>query len=199
MSDEEDRAPVGGIEHVGDERLRRRFIEVRRGLVEEEDGRIGEERPGDDEPLALSAGEPHPVLPDEGVEPVGKARDPLVEPRAAEAPRSSSSVASGRASLRFSRMVESNTCASWPASANMRRTSSCRSSRASRPPIVTRPSSGSRNRRRRFVTVVFPAPLGPTSATRFPGSSRRSKPLEGRKLLRRVAGRHSFQRDRDIA
>ena len=35
---------------------------------------------------------------------------------------------------------------------------------------------GSRNRRRRFVTVVFPAPLGPTSATRCPGSMGVSTP-----------------------
>ena len=45
------------------------------------------------------------------------------------------------------------------------------------PASVTRPSSGSRKRRRRFVTVVLPAPLGPTSAMRRPGASRRSKPL----------------------
>ena len=67
-------------------------------------------------------------------------------------------------------MDEANTCASWPASAKVRRTSSCRSSRTSRPPMTTRPRSGSRKRRKRFVTVVLPAPLGPTSATRCPGS-----------------------------
>ena len=43
------------------------------------------------------------------------------------APCSSSSVASGLARRRFSRIVESKTCASCPASANVLRTSSCRS------------------------------------------------------------------------
>ena len=111
---------------------------------------------------------------------------------------SSSSVAPGRARRRFSRIVESNTCASWPARANVRRTSSCRRSRTSRPPIVTRPCSGSRKRSRRFVTVVFPAPLGPTSATRPPGSSRRSKRSSAGARVSRVPGGHAFERDHGI-
>ncbi len=59
--------------------------------------------------------------------------------------------APGRASRRFSRIVESKRCASWPASANVRRTSSWRYSRRSRPSSVTRPCSGSRKRSSRFV------------------------------------------------
>ena len=77
----------------------------------------------------------------------------------------------------------------------VRRTSCCRSSRRSRPPSVTRPRSGSRKRSSRFVTVVLPAPLGPTSATRRPGSSRRSKPVDAGALPRRVGGGHALERD----
>ena len=57
-----------------------------------------------------------------------------------------------------------------------RPTSSWRYSRRSRPARVTRPCSGSRKRRRRLTTVVLPEPLGPTSATFRPGSSRRLTP-----------------------
>ena len=78
----------------------------------------------------------------------------------------------------------------------MRRTSSCRYSRRSRPAIVTRPCSGSRKRSSRFVTVVLPAPLGPTSATLRPGSSCRSKSFERRPLVTAVAGGHALERDR---
>ena len=140
-------------------------IEVGRGLVEHQHGRIGQERAREREPLPLTARELRPLLADQGVEPVRERGDPLVRAaRSRSASSRSASEAAGRASLRFARIVESKTCASWPASANCRRTSSCRYSRTSRPSIVTRPCSGSRKRRSRFMTVVFPAPLGPTSA-----------------------------------
>ena len=45
------------------------------------------------------------------------------------------------------------------------------------PPRVTRPALGSRNRSSTMARVVFPAPLGPTTATRRPAGTVRSIPL----------------------
>ena len=45
------------------------------------------------------------------------------------------------------------------------------------------------------MTVVLPAPLGPTSAIRRPGSSLRSKRGQHRRLAGRIAGGHAFERD----
>ena len=113
--------------------------------------------------------------------------------RAARTAMSSASVAPGRARRRFSRIVELKTCAPWPARANVGRTSSCRISRMSQPPIVTRPDAGSRKRKRRFVTVVLPAPLSPTSATRRPGAITRSNASSTGGSVRRVACRHRLE------
>ena len=84
MRDQEDRAAVGGVEDVGDERLGRLAVEMRGRLVEDEHRRIGEERPRDDEALALAAGELRSLLPDERVEAVRERLDPVVEPRTAQ-------------------------------------------------------------------------------------------------------------------
>ena len=137
---------------------------------------------------AAGAGRPRAAAPPRrrACRAVREARDPVPEPRAARAPRSSSRVASRRAG----RAAGSRGCSSRTGARPGRRgrsrarTSSCRYSRRSRPPSVTRPCSGSRKRSSRFATVVLPAPLGPTSATRRPGSSRRSTPSQGRPLAR---------------
>ena len=81
MRDQEDGAVAGRVEDVGDERLGRVRVEVRRRLVEEEHRRVREQRPRDDEPLALAAGEPPSLLADERVQPVRERRDPVGEPR----------------------------------------------------------------------------------------------------------------------
>jgi hypothetical protein len=88
----------------------------------------------------------------------------------------SSSLAPGRARQTFSRMLAEKRWESWPATAIARRTSAWRYSRRSRPASRDRPASGSRKRSSRLTTVVFPAPLGPTRATRDPGSRRRLTP-----------------------
>ena len=120
VRDQEDGAVAGRVEHVVHERLGRRRVEVRRRLVEHEHGRVGEQGAREREALALAAREPRPVLADERVEAVGERRDPLAEPRAPERrPRARRRSRVGRASRRFSRIVESKTCASWPASANV--------------------------------------------------------------------------------
>ena len=66
-------------------------VEVLGGLVEHEHGEVGEQRAGQRQPLPLAAGEPRPVLADEGVEPVGQRRRPSPAAGPARARRRSSS------------------------------------------------------------------------------------------------------------
>ncbi len=84
MRDQEDRATIGRFEHVADERLGGRFVEVRGRLVEEEHRSVREQRSCDDEALALTAGELRSLLADERVEPVRQRFDPVVETRPAQ-------------------------------------------------------------------------------------------------------------------
>ena len=59
-------------------------VEVRGRLVEHEHGRVREQRAGDDEALALPAGELAAVLADERVPAVGKRAHPVQDPRSPE-------------------------------------------------------------------------------------------------------------------
>ena len=168
---------------------------MRGRLVEHEHRRVREQRAGDDEPLALAARELAALLADERVEPVAAgARPSRQDPRPPRAPPRSRRRSPRAAPRRtFSRIVVEKRCASWPATAIARRTSSWRYSRRSRPPSVTRPASGSRKRSSRFVTVVLPAPLGPTSATRRPARA------GGRRRRARAARRARSARGRPRA
>ena len=58
-------------------------IEVRRGLVEDQDRRIGQDGAGDGEALALPAAQPDPVLADPGVVARRQGRDGVVDAGAA--------------------------------------------------------------------------------------------------------------------
>ncbi len=53
-------------------------VEVAGRLVEDEDRRVGQDGPGDRQPLPLAAAEPDPSLADEGVVAVGQVLDELV-------------------------------------------------------------------------------------------------------------------------
>jgi hypothetical protein len=79
VGDQEHRPVFRRRQHVADECLRSRTVEMGRRLVQDQDGRIGEQRPGDGEPLPLAARKAATVLADQRVEAVGKARDPRVE------------------------------------------------------------------------------------------------------------------------
>ena len=52
-------------------------VEVAGGLVEDEDPRVGQDGPGDGQPLPLAAAEPHAALADQRVVAVGQALDEL--------------------------------------------------------------------------------------------------------------------------
>jgi hypothetical protein len=159
VGDTDDRAVAGCVEHVRPPEPRpypdRAVRSARRGS-----GRARPRRAplAHDQPLALPRRRGASVLADERVEPSGS-DSTHSRSRACERSSSSSSVASGSASRRFSRIVESNTCASCP------RARTCPHvllPELAQVATVDRHAAGgrSRNRSRRFVTVVFPAPLG---------------------------------------
>ena len=99
------------------------------------------------------------------------------------APRARASVASGRASREVGADGRSKTCASWPASANVARTSSCRYSRSVVAGECRAALLGSRKRRSRSATSSSrrrsvresqpPAGLEPEVEALTAGSSRR--------------------------
>ena len=144
--------------------------------------RVGEQRAGEDDALALAAGELAALLADERVQPV--AASPRPNPRSARA-RSACSISSslgvGAREAARCRGCWSRTGATPGRRARSRcADSSWRNSRRSRPPSVTRPGSGSRKRSSRLATVVLPAPLGPTSATRSPAPEPQAHAVERR-------------------
>ena len=85
----------------------------------------------------------------------------------------SSSVAPGLPYRRFRRIVSWNRYDSWVTTPISSPSDSSRSDRTSCPSIRTAPSPTSYNRGIRYVTVVLPAPDGPTRAASWPGRTRR--------------------------
>ena len=83
---------------------------------------------------------------------------------------------SGRASRRFSASVPTKTCCSCVTSATSCRSVSSGRSTSRTPPTSTRPSRGGWMPASRRPSVDLPAPDGPTTATRSPGSRSRSMP-----------------------
>src|SRR5262245_48924656 len=81
VRDEEYATIPGGSERVAHERLRRRRVEMRGRLVQDQDRGIREQRPRDRQPLALTAREPVAFLADRRVQPLGQRVDPVVEMR----------------------------------------------------------------------------------------------------------------------
>jgi hypothetical protein len=78
MGDDEDRAPLHQLrQRLLDQELALR-VEIGRGLVQDEDGRILEEGAGDGQALPLAAGEPDAALADLGPIAVGERRDEVV-------------------------------------------------------------------------------------------------------------------------
>ena len=158
---------------------------MRGGLVQDEHGRAGQQRPRQHDALPLAARQLASLLAHERVQAVGEPHDPVPDPGAAQrvldlARRS----ASGRARRTLSRMLAENRCDSCPATAIARRTSpgdsrAGRVRRASPAPPRGRGSAAAGWRRwscrRRW---------GPTSATRSPGSSRRLTPSSAGRACR---------------
>ena len=97
-----------------------------RRLVQHEHGRIGEQGARQHEPLALAAGELTAFLADERVEALRELLDPVEESALPQRLQELVVAPPGLGELRFSRIVAENRCASWPATAIARRTSSWR-------------------------------------------------------------------------
>jgi hypothetical protein len=97
-------------------------------------------------------------------------------PAAWTASSSSSGVASGRARSKFSRRVALKTSTRWGTTTKKDRTASDGRAFSGTPPRRISPRSGSQNRSRRWASVLFPAPLGPTMATFFPAGTRNDTP-----------------------
>ena len=78
MREDQRRAPLHEpVERLLDHRLALR-VHRRERLVQDQDGRISQERPRDGDALALAAGEPHPALAHDGLIALGQARDELL-------------------------------------------------------------------------------------------------------------------------
>jgi hypothetical protein len=92
------------------------------------------------------------------------------------AARSSSVVASGRPIRMLSSTVPWKSQVSWLTTAMRPRICAKLSSRRSRPPMVTRPRSGSWKRSSSRAIVDFPEPLAPTNPTRPPGGTAKLSP-----------------------
>ena len=105
-------------------------VEGRERVVEHEHGRAGDDRTGEGEPLPLPARKRQPLLADTGVEPP---RQVVHEEGLGEVERGamSSSLASGRPRIRFSRTLIENSTGSSKAMATWRRSESSVMSRMS--------------------------------------------------------------------
>ncbi len=115
------------------------------------------------------ADSPAPISPSRVSIPSGSAETKRYASASRRAARTASSSASGRASRTFSAIVPAKRYGRWGTQAIWRRQLSGSSEARSRPPISTRPWSGTANPSTAFSSVDFPAPLGPTTATVSPG------------------------------
>ncbi len=170
VGDQQHRPAACRVQQVAGHRGRGGLVEVLGRLVEDEDREVGQQRPGQREPAALAAGQRPAVLADRRLQPGRQGVDPVGQPGRRQ----------GLAQFVVGR-ARAGRCAgsprSWCRTGTRRRRSSrppaARRRRASRrrstPLSVTRPAAGSSQRTSRAATVLLPAPLGPTSATRWPG------------------------------
>ena len=134
-------------------------------------------RAGRARPAAAAAGvSGKPPAPTTVSSPSGSASTHSSASTAASAARSSSSVEPTRASRRLSASVPTKTCCSWVTSATSRRSVSSVRSTSRTPPTSTRPVRAGWIPASRRPSVDLPAPDGPTTATRSPGSRSRSSP-----------------------
>ncbi len=84
VGDQQGRDPAGHRQQVGDDRIRGLRVQVLAGLVEDEQREIGEQRPGDGQAPALTAGHARAALPHLRVKPRGQPLGPLEQPRPRE-------------------------------------------------------------------------------------------------------------------
>ena len=78
VGDDEDRATGHQVVERGLHEALALGVERAGGLVEDQDRRVAEDRPGDGEPLALAAGEAHAALSDDRLVPLRQLADEAV-------------------------------------------------------------------------------------------------------------------------
>ena len=161
VGDQQHRAIAGGGEDVVDERAGGGRIEVGGRLVEHQHGRVGQQRAGEHDPLALAARELAALLADERVQPVRQRRDPRPRSGRGAAPaRRRASLASGPREadvLADARREQVRVLAGdRDRAADVRLAVLAQVAPRERHP----PASGSRKRSSRLTTVVLPGAAG---------------------------------------
>ena len=188
-----------------DERLRL-GVEARGGLVEDQDPRVGEDRPRDRDALALAPREPHAALADDRVVAVRESARRTRRRARCGRPRATSSAAAPRAArTRRSR----GSCRRRGTSPAGRRRGGRGRSRAARvarstPSTSTRPDAGAWNAQTRPMIVDLPAPGGADErgdACPAPRAARRraapARPRGTRSPRPRTRPRRAWPRQRD--
>src|SRR5215470_4150083 len=137
-----------------------RRVERTRGLVENEDRRVLQQRARDRQALALAAGKRAAALAHRGAEALGMGLDEAERLRA-----------SGLPTMRLSAIERLNSSGSWNTTPMLCRRPESLSARTSMPSILMAPDWGSKARWSSASAVDLPAPVGPTRATVSPGST----------------------------
>ena len=126
------------------DRLLGAHVDVGGRLVEDQDPRLGQQRAGEGDELALAGRELDAALADLGLDPFRQRRDELGRAdRRGPRPRSPRALASGRPKAMFSRTLPEKRNPSWGTIPSWRRSACCRTPRRSWPSTSTRPPAGS--------------------------------------------------------
>ena len=168
-------------------------VEVRRGLVEDEQGCVAKKRPRECDALRLAGREAPAPSPIRVAAPSGSESTTGSSAAAEIAAHTAASGASGAPSRTFSSSVAAKIVGRCGTQARRRRQATGSTSRRSIPSQRTAPDSGSSSRSTSAASVVLPSPLAPTSATRSPGSRRSETPRapDGRGPGRRPSRRRA--------
>ena len=177
VRDEERRTALGEGQKVVGEGIGRRGVEVLRRLVEDEDGKFGQEGARATATRWRCPPERRvPAVPTCVARPLGRPASQSPRPTRSSTSMSSSSLAERRPTRRFSARLVVKRCGLCSTSPTTRRTSSDANRFIGTPSRRASPASTGRKRTRTSASVDLPAPLCPTRATRRPGTRSRSTP-----------------------
>ena len=188
VGDEDRRAVPGGRQQVGEERRRGAVVQVLGRLVEDDDRPVGEEHPGQRDPLALPARHRGAVLADERVEPVGEARHPRGEARPLDGGGQLlvGGVGAGEAQVGGDRRVEQVGVLGEPA--DDRAHVVAREVGQGDPPVRPLARRSRRGSRKRSSTAASVSAAAGADDDDQPGSTRRSGARRGRRAASGPAG-----------
>ena len=157
-------------------------VDVGGRLVEHEDARVGDQRAGEGDQLALAGRQLRAALADLGVVAVGQLGDELLGADCRGGGADLLGVASGRPKAMFSATVPENRKASCGTMPICERSELLATSRRSWPSTSTRAGGRVVEARDSLAIVDLPAPVAPTSATVCPGGICRSMSRRARAL-----------------